>query len=48
MELLKTQTPLIYWIITTLWDVFVAASMCLIIFLCIFLGVQIANMVKAR
>ena len=48
MELLKEQAPLLYWIINTLWDVFVAASMSLIIFLCIFLVVYIINMAKAR
>ena len=48
MELLKTQAPLIYWIITTLWDIIVVGSMVLIIALCIFLSVYLLNMSKAR
>lgn len=48
MELLKTQAPLIYLILHTLWDLFVVASMCLIISLCIFLIVYLLNLAKAR
>lgn len=48
MELLKSQAPLIYLILRTLWDLFVTASMCLIISLCIFLVVYLFNMAKAN
>jgi len=48
MELLKTQAPLIYLILRTLWNLFVVASMCLIISLCIFLIVYLFNLAKAR
>ena len=48
MELLKTQMPIVYLILRTLWDLFVVASMCLIISLCIFLAVYLFNLAKAR
>lgn len=48
MELLKAQMPIVYLILRTLWDLFVVASMCLIISLCIFLIVYLLNLAKAR
>ena len=48
MDLLKSQTPLLYLILRTLWDLLVTASMCLIISLCIFLIVYLFNMAKAN
>lgn len=48
MELLKTQMPLIYWLLRTLWEVLVTASMSLLTFLCIALIVYLFNMAKAN
>lgn len=46
MELLKNELPLIYWLLHTLWEVLVAASTCLIIFLCILFAVYLFNRVR--